>query len=221
MIGDQADVVAQSLNPAGVLGELSGRGVAATPAPKRNGWDIGHLVCSAVLPARSRRLRTLAPVVSSPPATDLRSEESDTSIAPVQIAGGRAPVRQAEPSQRDAQLRPKLGPTSSVRDHATLSADAQDRRSHAQQNARTRVRRSGGQGVASSNLASPTDNVGLSHLIRPRSSGRRREHSPTVALVDQGPAPPGQAARVLASLRAAPLTPKTYCFASSRTLIRD
>jgi glycine/D-amino acid oxidase-like deaminating enzyme len=31
----------------------------------------------------------------------------------------------------------------------------------------------------------------------------RRQHSPTVALVDQGPAPPGQAARVLASLPAA------------------
>jgi transposase InsO family protein len=31
----------------------------------------------------------------------------------------------------------------------------------------------------------------------------------------------GLAARVLASLRAAALAPKTYCFASSRTLIRD
>jgi len=37
----------------------------------------------------------------------------------------------------------------------------------------------------------------------------------------KGRAPPGQAARVLASLRAAALMPKTYCFASSRTLIRD
>jgi hypothetical protein len=48
--------------------------------------------------------------------------------------------------------------------------------------------------------------------------------APTFAdrgLVDQGRAPPGQAARVLASLRAAPRTPKTYCFASSRTFIRD
>ena len=34
-------------------------------------------------------------------------------------------------------------------------------------------------------------------------------------------APPGQAACVLPSLRAAPLTPKIYCFASSRTLTRD
>ena len=49
----------------------------------------------------------------------------------------------------------------------------------------------------------------------------RRQHSPTVALVDQGPGSPSQAARVLASLRAAPLTPKSYCFASSRTFIRD
>jgi hypothetical protein len=108
-----------------------------------------------------------SPRMCSRCAPELRHGTSRRIVCTPLDACGRPIPEQAEPSQRDAHLGPIWAQRLWYVSTYSLIADTRYSESTAHELARSLIRRSGGQGVASSNLASPTKTI---HSIRPSRS---------------------------------------------------